>query len=33
MKWDKFYVWLKNLKEEGTLGRSAVGGIITYERK
>jgi len=29
----KRYVLLKNLKEEGKLGRSVVGGIITYGRK
>jgi hypothetical protein len=33
MKGDKCYVWLKNLKEEGTLGRSVVSGITTHEGK
>ena len=33
MKGDKCYVWVLNLKEEGTLGRSVVVGIITYGRK
>ena len=32
-KGDKCYVWLKNLKAEETLGRSVVGGKLTYERK